>query len=119
MTPAEKENAQMLLDQMKATTLEPNPLAPIATAYRSREYRRRAQRKMNMLKRFLEDGNFLDSYSDSGYMKEVRRLREKYPEEERPGLVKLVAFYNHQREKYLFFFGSSESEAEEMDQVNP
>jgi len=110
MTAAEKEQAQILLVEMQASNLDPKPGADLARSYTNRVYRRRAQRKMKMLKRFLEESNFLDSYSDDGYMKIVRRLRETYPQEDRAGLVELVAFYLHQREKFDFFFGSSGSE---------
>jgi len=115
MTPAQREQAQLVLVQMRDSSLQPNPLSAIAIAYDNRGYRRSALRKMKMLIRFLEDGNFLDSYSDDGYMKEVQRLRETYPEEKRHGLLQLVAFYLHQRDKYLFFFGTSESEQEDRE----
>jgi len=105
MTPAQREQAQLLLRQMQDSSLEPNPLSAIARAYASTRYRRSALRKMKMLIRFLDDSNFLDSYSDDSYMKEIRTLRDTYPEEQRPGLLELVAFYLHQREKYQFFFG--------------
>jgi len=59
--------------------------------------------------------DLVDSYSDDGFMKEVQRLRETYPEEKRHGLLQLVAFYLHQRDKYLFFFGTSESEQEDRE----
>jgi len=117
MTPAQREQAQLVLVQMRDSSLQPNPLSAIAIAYDNRGYRRSALRKMKMLIRFLEDGNFLDSYSDDGYMKEVQRLRETYPEEKRHGLLQLVAFYLHQRDKYLFFFGTSESEQEDREWV--
>jgi len=100
MTAAEKEQAQIQLDQMKACNLDPKPGADLARSYTNRVYRRRAQSKM--LKRFPEESNFLDSFSDDGYMKIVRRLRETYPQEDRAGLVELVAFYLHQREKFDF-----------------
>jgi len=74
MIPAQREQAQLLLCQMQDSSLEPNPLSAIARAYASRGYRRSALRKMKMLIRFPEDSNFLDSYSDDSYIKEISRI---------------------------------------------
>lgn len=103
MSPDQRQEAQQLHLQMQACSLEPNPLADIARLYRNAMYNRKAQRKMNKLKRFLEDANFLDSFSDEGFMKQVRKLREVYPDEERQGLVELIAFFSDQDLKYHMF----------------
>lgn len=110
MTPEEKERGRHLLQQMKIANLDPSATTDLARAYANREYRHGAKRKLGMLKKFLKRVDFLDSYSDFGYWKIVERLREVYPREGRLGLVELVAFYLHQKLKYDFYFGTSESE---------